>query len=314
MNRITWIGALLFFLFGLQSQLSATHITGAELTYQCINPNSWTYQVTVTVYRDCLNGQANFDNNVRIFIFRGSNNSLYTTRNIPLNSNEIEIIPVYWDACTGVPYNLCVEYVTYVTNIVLPPITGGYNIGWARCCRNNVVTNIFNQQGITVTAKVPEPQIGGGCNSMPLFNAVPPTFLCNGQQFSFDHSATDANGDSLVYSISNPYASINNAGQGATAFNPVVNNFNPMGPPPYQNINYLAGFSHLDPFGSGNFNMDPQSGLLTLTPTQTGLSVFAVSVTEYRNGVFVSENKRDFQINVINCAPQGSVHHPVEHS
>ncbi|MEO0469024.1 MAG: gliding motility-associated C-terminal domain-containing protein [Bacteroidota bacterium] len=305
MNRITWIGAFLFFFLGLQFQANATHITGAELTYQCINPNSWTYQVTLTVYRDCLNGQANFDNNVRLFVFRGSNNSLYTTRNINLNTNEIEIVPVYWDACTGVPYNLCIEYVTYVVNITLPPIQGGYNIGWARCCSNNVVTNIFNQQGITVTAKIPGTEVGGGCNSMPIFNAVPPTFLCNGQQFSFDHSATDVNGDSLVYSISNPYASINSFGQGATAFNPVVNNFNQMGPPPYQNINFLAGYSFLDPFGSGNFSMDDQSGLLTLTPTQTGLSVFAVSVREYRNGVFVSENKRDFQINVINCAPQG---------
>ena len=45
---------------------------------------------------------------------------------------------------------------------------------------------------------------------------------------------------------------------------------------------------------------------MTLTPTQIGVSVFAVSVCEYRNGVLLSENKRDFQINVVNCQPQGA--------
>ncbi|MEL6842115.1 MAG: hypothetical protein AAFP02_02785, partial [Bacteroidota bacterium] len=201
--------------------------------------------------------------------------------------------------------NLCIEYATYEALITLPPTFGGYNIGWSRCCRNNVVTNIFGQQGITVLAKVPGTEVGGGCNNMPTFNSLPPIFLCVGAQFNFDHSATDVDGDSLVYRISNPFTGVNTFGQGTTANDPVVGPFNPMGPPPYQNIFFLPGYNHLDPFQSGNFSIDPQSGLLQLTPSQTGLSVFAVSVLEYRNGVLISENKRDFQINVINCAPQG---------
>jgi hypothetical protein len=126
-------------------RLLATHITGAEITYQCINPISRTYQVTLTVYRDCINGQAPFDNSVQFFIFRGSNNSLYTTATVNLNSTAVEIIPVDWTACTGQPYNICVEYARYITNINLPNLVGGYNIGWARCCRNNVVTNILTR-------------------------------------------------------------------------------------------------------------------------------------------------------------------------
>ncbi|MDX2247763.1 MAG: gliding motility-associated C-terminal domain-containing protein [Bacteroidia bacterium] len=297
-----------FFVYAF-SPLKATHITGAELTYTCVNPASRIYQVKLTVYRDCVNGQAAFDNNVRLFIFRGSNNTLYNTVNIPLVQTGIEVLPVDWDACTGAPYNLCVEYVNYTANVTLPALAGGYNIGWARCCRNNVVTNIFQNQGITVLAKVPE-TAPASCNSMPTFNQLPPLFLCVNQPFSFDHSATDANGDSLVYQISNPYTGVNSTGQGATQFNPVVSvggfGANPMGPPPYQNINFFAGYNYQDPFSSGNFNIDPLSGLLTLTPTQTGLSVFALSVKEYRNGVLLSENKRDFQINVITCSPQGA--------
>lgn len=283
----------------------ATHITGAELTYTCINPATNTYRVEMTVYRDCLNGQAGFDGQITMYIFRGSNGTVYQTRNVNFNNNSVQIIPIFWNACTGAPQNQCVEYAVYSFVVNLPPAPGGYDIGWARCCRNNIVTNIGIEQGITVLAHVPGSDEATGCNSMPQFNQLPPIFLCVGQQFNFDHSATDPDGDSLVYVVSNPYASINNFGQGATVTAPVVGNFNPMGSPPYSNINFLAGYNFTDPFGSGNFSIDPQSGLLTLTPTQVGLSVFAVSVLEYRNGVLLSENKRDFQINVIQCQPQG---------
>ncbi|MEL6135750.1 MAG: hypothetical protein AAFR59_20520, partial [Bacteroidota bacterium] len=44
---------------------------------------------------------------------------------------------------------------------------------------------------------------------------------------------------------------------------------------------------------------------ISVTPTQTGIFVFSISVFEYRNGKFISENRRDFQINVINCISQG---------
>ena len=300
---------LLILLIGSMPALYATHITGAEIVYTCLNPATQTYEVRITVYRDCFNGQADFDNNIRLFIFRSINGSLFNTVNIPLNQSAIQPVTVDWTACTGSPQNLCVEYVDYVTTVTLPPQVGGYDLGWARCCRNNVVDNIFPNQGITVTAHVPGFNQASGCNSMPTFNNLPPVFLCVNEPFTFDHSATDIDGDSLVYSISNPYTGINTNNQGATQFNPVVNlgGFfaNPMGPPPYQNINFLPGFNFGDPFGGGTFNMNPQSGLLTLTPTQIGLSVFAVSVREYRDGVLLSENKRDFQINVIACSPQG---------
>lgn len=303
---------LFLFAFMLLSMVGAkaTHITGGDLTYKCINPATNTYEVSVTVYRDCINGQAAFDGTIRLFIFRNSNKTLYNSISISLNQSGVQIIPIFWNSCTGIPQNVCVEYVTYTANVSLPPSTGGFTVGWARCCRNNIVTNIGASQGITTIGNIPGPE-AGACNSMPTFNLLPPIFLCVGQAFTFDHSATDVDGDSLVYQITNPLTGTNFNGDGATQFQPTVGvgglgGGNPMGPPPYNNVTFLPGFSFLNPFGSGNFNMDPQSGLLTLTPTQIGLSVFAVSVREYRNGVFISENIRDFQISVINCVPQGS--------
>jgi gliding motility-associated-like protein len=141
---------------------------------------------------------------------------------------------------------------------------------------------------------------------MPLFNQLAPIFLCAGQPFAFDHSATDPDGDSLVYKVTHAYSGLNFQSLGTTPRAPTVDLGNPLGPPPYQNVIYNAGFNFSDPFGSGNFQIDSRSGLLTLLPSTPGIFVFAISVCEYRNGVLLSENKRDFQINVRNCTPQGS--------
>jgi len=38
-----------------------------------------------------------------------------------------------------------------------------------------------------------------------VFNLFPPLFICVNQPFTFNHAATDPNGDSLVYSLYTPY-------------------------------------------------------------------------------------------------------------
>lgn len=304
---------VIFFFLGLFSCLGvqATHIVGADLIYECINPVTNRYRIELTMYRDCTPASmAPFDQQLTIFIFNGDNGQTFQTLTVNQPFSTPEIIPADWTVCTGQVYNLCVEYGTYITTVTLPRRVGGYDIGWSRCCRNNAVTNIqagpgTTSQGISVLAHVPSADITG-CNSMPVFRQLAPLFLCAGQAFTFDHSATDADGDSLVYVVSNPYSGLNTFGLGTSSQAPTVNAGNPMGPPPYRNVIYLAGYNYLDPFGSGNFRIDAQSGLLSLTPNQGGLFVFAISVLEYRDSVFLSENKRDFQINVVTCRPQGT--------
>ncbi len=300
-----------FFLFLTTYAVQATHIVGADLVYDCVNPTLNQYRIELTMYRDCTpNSMADFDDNITIFIFNGDNGALFRTWVVAKPFSTPEIIPADWDVCTGRVYNLCVEFGTYITTVTLPPRVGGYDIAWSRCCRNNSVTNIQSgpgttSQGITVVAHVPSIDVSG-CNSSPRFRQLAPLFLCAGQPFNFDHSAIDPDGDSLVYVVSNPFTGTNNTGLGTTSQNPTVNINNPMGPPAYRNVIYLNGYTNLDPFGTGNFSIDPNSGFLTMTPTQTGLFVFSISVLEYRNGVFLSENKRDFQINVVTCQPQGT--------
>ena len=291
----------------------ATHIVGAELYYECLNPNNYTYKLTLKMYRDCFLGQAPFDNPIVLFVFDGNTGGRVTTINIPIPAQTPQIVPANWDSCVATPYTICVQEGVYETTTVLPPRPGGYDLAWARCCRNSAITNLSNPlgEGATFLAHIPDSALAQ-CNSMPVFNQVPPIFLCANQPFNFNHSATDIDGDSLVYALVNPYTGVDFFNNGA-ANNlqnpanppPVVNLANLMGPPPYRNVTFQTGYSFPDPFGSGNFVIDPQTGFLTVTPMQTGIFVLAISVFEYRNGVLLSENRRDFQIHVLSCLPQG---------
>ncbi|MEO1382755.1 MAG: hypothetical protein AAFV78_05955, partial [Bacteroidota bacterium] len=86
-----WITLLLLFLLsGLRVQ--ATHIVGAEIDYQCINPTFNTYNVNLTLYRDVINGVAGFDNQITVFIFR-SNGTLFATRLVTLPTGQPDTLP-----------------------------------------------------------------------------------------------------------------------------------------------------------------------------------------------------------------------------
>jgi gliding motility-associated-like protein len=124
-------------------------------------------------------------------------------------------------------------------------------------------------------------------NSNPVFNLFPPLFICVNQPFTFNHSATDVNGDSLVYSLYQPY---NNT---APTFTNNTASFTP--------ITYVGGYTSTNPLGAGSFSINPSTGLLTGTPGTQGQFVVGVMVKEYRNGVYIGETLRDFQFNVVNC-------------
>lgn len=134
---------------------------------------------------------------------------------------------------------------------------------------------------------------GGISNSNPEFSYFPPLFLCVNQPFTFDHSAVDIDGDSLVYSFYNPYNGDNGNGPLDPTFSGNTANFTP--------VVWEPGFSTNDALGSGNLTIDAATGVMTGIPNMLGQFVVGVKVQEYRDGVLVSETLRDFQFNVINC-------------
>lgn len=309
LNRTGRAMLLLLLLAGL-GQVKATHIVGAELTYECANIASNTYNVVLRMFRDCDDGEAEFDDPITLFAFSEAVPGTYLIFNVDLPDQTPEIEPEEWDDCVGRPYNLCVEEAVYRRQISLPPQNGGWNLAWARCCRNAAIDNLVTplDQGVTFLARIPSPQ-EATCNSMPTFNNRLPVFICANETLAFDHSATDLDGDSLVYALTHPFDGLNIQGFGAGnanfgSPNPVVSASNPMGPPPYRLVNFSGNFGPNDPFGGNAITVNPGSGWLTVNAPNTGVYVVAISVFEYRDGVLISENKRDLQVHVIDCLPQ----------
>lgn len=270
-------------------EIHATHIVGGELTYECLGNND--YRITLKVYRDCFNGQAPFDDPAPLGIYDGSGN-LFTTLDLVFPGSA-NVPPLLISPCLIPPGNVCVEEAIYQGTINLPPSPNGYTLVYQRCCRNGTISNLINPNdvGSTYTASIPGTSTAL-CNSSPTFNNFPPIFLCANVPINFDHSATDADGDQLIYSLCSPY-------DGGSSNNPTPN---PPDPPPYLNVPFSPPYSGSNPLGGNpQLSIDPQSGLLTGTPNTIGQFVVGICVEEYRNGVLLGITRRDFQFNIVTC-------------
>ena len=195
--------------------------------------------------------------------------------------------------CLNVPPGVCVEEGIYIFNIILPDPTKTYTICYQRCCRNMSISNLDlpGNQGATYSATIPPTNIYH--NSSPVFNKFPPIYICVNSPLSFDNSATDINGDSLVYSLCSPYQGGDNTAPNRRPY--------PPSPPPYTPVTWYSPYNPSDPLGGVPLTIDPTTGLLTGTPNSTGQYVVGICINEYRNGVLIGSYLRDFQFNVSQC-------------
>lgn len=284
----------LFFitLFALNYHLlNATHIVGGVINYSY--KSSEIYTITLKVYRDCSNDQnALFDDTAFVSVFEGTSSYKYT---LGLRSPQIIVLPLNKpDPCVGLPKGVCVEEATYVSDIKLPINTQGYTLMYQRCCRNSTIKNIIDPLtvGTTYSMFIPAPNVVA-VNSSPVFTSLPPVFLCNQLNFSYDHSAKDSDGDSLAYKMCSP-----SIGANATDSKPF------FADPILIDVPWATDYNPSSPLAPGsNIKLDPKTGLLTGKPTATGQYVVGICVEEYRNGKFIGSTKRDFQFNVVNCPP-----------
>lgn len=283
----------IFFLVLLVPQGSmAWHIIGGEMYYTCLGSNN--YRITLKIYRDCSNPiAAPFDDPAFI--------TVYNATGLPVQPlsvffpGAITVQPDLSNPCLQVPPGICVEQGVYEVILNLPPSSGGYDISYQRCCRNSTIGNIIDPSntGATYTAHIPDQSLAS-CNSSPRYSNYPPLVICAGTPLVFDHSATDPDGDILVYSLCTP-------NQGASASSPQPN---PAPPPPYYPIYWAPPYGVNNQLG-GNppMTIDANTGILTANPVNLGQYVVGICVKEYRDGALLSQNVRDFQFNVTTCDP-----------
>jgi gliding motility-associated-like protein len=108
----------------------------------------------------------------------------------------------------------------------------------------------------------------------------------------YDHSATDADGDSLTYEFCTSY--IGGSTQDAKPF--------PQ-PQPYLPVSYIAPFNATNPMGGfPQIAIDTKTGMITGKPNIQGRFVVTVCCHEWRAGNMINTVSRDFQFVVTNCS------------
>ncbi|MFM9027128.1 MAG: PKD domain-containing protein, partial [Bacteroidota bacterium] len=254
----------------------ATHLMGADLTYECLGGN--TYRVTLSLYRDCIGIAAPSSANISITSSCAPSSVLVV---YPRPGTGQEVTPscsTSVTTCRGGTFTGIQEWI-YDGIVTLPTQCANWTFSYNPCCRNAAITNITNPGSSTFYIYATLNNLITPCNNSPTFSNKPVPFLCRGQNYCFNHGVYDADGDSITFQLITPK-------QTATT-----------------NVNYLAPFNASNPLTSNpatSFNAT--TGDICMTPTNMEVTVMAVLVKEYRNGVLIGSVERDLQLTVMMCA------------
>lgn len=293
---------LLVVLCVLSIPAAASHIVGGE--FEIEHQFESTYQVNLILYFDQLNGQAGaLDSIVTARIYRKRDNLMMMDIFLPLQSN----VPVNYTKPECSNGEIQTSKLVYSTSVKFPSASfgdpQGYYIVWERCCRNYSIANVYSA----------DPQLGGAYagqtfylefppvvkDGQPFFNSTPHLFpplndyACPNRPYYVDFAGTDADGDSLVYSLATP---LNTKSSDALPLS------GPR-PAPYPDVFWRPPFNFTNILAGKPDLKISTDGLLTATPTVSGLFVFAVKCEEYRNKIKIGEVRRDFQMLVLTSCP-----------
>ncbi len=297
------IKRLLLLLLLISTPAWASHIVGGE--FELLHIEGSTYRLNLNLYFDVFNGLPRAqDTQVNVRIYQKSDNTAMMDVTLPLVSNT----PVEYTQQECAVGELDTKKLIYSTTITLDSSIfnhpQGYYVAWERCCRNYTITNVISN----------DPQTGGlhagqtfylefppvVKNGEPFINSSPQLFPplsnygCPNRAYWVDFSGSDADGDSLVYSLVTPLS---------THSAEAIPESEVPGPAPFPLVTWQ------NPFGIDNImNGSPDlfvsnEGFLTVTPTQQGLYVFSVKCEEFRDGEKLGEVIRDFQMLVLAICP-----------
>jgi hypothetical protein len=294
---------LAVFLVVFVSKVNASHIVGGEFEL-LYSGKGYVYNVFMNMYFDDINAQAGLidgDLTITIGVFSKATNIMVKT--LDLKRQSANLISYNTNGCNETT-KLKTRLLNYSGSIDLTGFTEaqGYYISWERCCRNYQTQNIVHQDsfGNYISGQVfylefpPVTKSGTRfINSSPVFAPIPAQYLCQSNIATLDFSASDSDGDSLVYKMINPLQ-----GHATDA------NAEPVPPysAPYPLITFKPGYSTNNAIhGSPPLNVNLHTGKLLVNPSEIGLFAFAVVCEEYRNGVKIGEVRRDFQFLIISC-------------
>ncbi len=293
LNRLFF--SLLFFCTCMSVQ--ARHIAGGEMSYTYLGPgtnaNSLKYRITLKLYRECQSTGAELDPTAYITVFEKPSGAVVL--DLAVNIDHIQVLQLINPGpCIDNAPIVCYQVGYYFKEIELPNSASGFDISYQRCCRIENISNIVNSSktGATYTATIPglDKEATAPMNSSPVFNTNDTVVICEGNYFTYNFSAVDPDGDSLLYQFIQAFDGANEQQPQPTS----------AAPPPYNGIPYSFGFGFLKPLGNQVF-INPRTGLVSGVAPPAGIYVMTVAVTEKRNGKIINVHRKDIHIKIAAC-------------
>lgn len=226
----------------------ATHVIGGEITAQNMGGN--TYMINAKYYRDPTSGAINAPGALEISITDPNNNS------------SIVILPFAGLVVLG---NMMEEY-TYSAMYTFA-LNGIHKLSFEECCRPSSVSNLVNSQFYYLYM---DSEVWvDSTNSTPVFLNSPITHSQLNAPFIYNPLPYDADGDSLVWELDQPFEQGGIAIQGYTL---------PYGDPAY-------------PFMLNTLNAE-----CSFLPNTLAYFTLCYRVKEYRNGIQIGYIRREMTI------------------
>lgn len=269
---------------------SATHIINSSIQYDFKGLNQQgqeVYEISLVAYRDCNASQIVFDDTVLIAIYDGAGQNLLKTVKQALTKEEAVFAAMQPSAV--LISQGCYRTGIYTFTFIAPLGHKGFQLVWQRCCRSTI-SNIVDETGSTALAYIPAE---GVQNSSPRVLGFKENMVMGINVFTeLDFSNYDADGDSLVYSLSTPLS-------GLTAANPIATSY-PSTLTVFPVALYRNSYSFSFPLGTNtNFKLDRNSGKATFFGTNTGRFLVGLTVSEYRNGQLITQHNREHLLFLI---------------
>jgi len=298
------------------NKLLAEHLVGGTMTYRCIGdgsiPNTKNYRVRLTLTRDCSQF-SNFSSTIEIGLYRFNGSQYVFSRKLSGAIQPERMIPQDQKSCSFLQYTVCVKEAYYEIDFQdVPVIDQTYLFAFQECCRNMTISNITEpgRTGYTIMVQVTA-EAQRICNQSPSSDLIPPLVLCANQEMNLDLASTDAEGDQLTYELCAPLAGGGPAGLNSVGDPVSCNGIRPnpaLCPPPLTAVNYSsAGTTAQNPFPSA-IPITLINGILRALPNMVGQYVFGICIKEYRNGILLSVQQREMQINIDVCSsPTASI-------
>lgn len=258
----------------------------------------YVYHIVLKLYRGCEpidQNHAALDPVVSFTVWNNDNNSIFSiVNNITLNGPH-ELNNQNVNPCIIHAPSICYQVGYYETTVSVPVNENGYTVAFQRCCRSDLLLNVYTQGqvGASYFTVIPGTKNGVPGDNSPVFNNEEAVLICSTGKLDYSYTATDKDGDKLVYSF---YAG--NIGGGNFRDNnaPV-----PTSQPPFPTFSYQPGFTSTTPLGP-DVSIDPNTGKISGRPhLQEGSYDITVRVQAFRGGKLIATHLKDFQVDVHNC-------------